>query len=251
VLHPGDMGAVAGRCLVEAGHTVLWASQDRSRETATRAEAAGLTDAGTIGALTARATVILSICPPGAALDVARSVSGFDGIYLDANAISPQTASAVAAIVTSGGATYADGGIVGPPPAARGTTRLFLSGDGAVAVEKLFEGTPLETRIVTSGPFSASSVKMAYAAWSKGSIALLLATAALAEAEGISDTITEEWARSMPALAERLRHANRSASGKGWRWVAEMEEIAATMAADGLPDGFHRAAAEIFRNPPG
>jgi len=42
----------------------------------------------------------------------------------------------------------------------------------------------------------------------------------------------------------------RSATAKGWRWIAEMEEIGASMAAAGLPDGFHQAAAEIFRRVP-
>jgi len=41
------------------------------------------------------------------------------------------------------------------------------------------------------------------------------------------------------------------AAAKGWRWIAEMEEIAATFAAAGQPDGFHLAAAEVFASPPG
>jgi 3-hydroxyisobutyrate dehydrogenase-like beta-hydroxyacid dehydrogenase len=247
VLHPGEMGAVVGRCLVGAGAFVLWASQGRGAETAARAGAAGLTDAGTIEEAVARADVVLSICPPHAAVDVARAVSGFAGLYVDANAISPQTASEVAAIVTADGATYIDGGIIGPPPAQPGTTRLYLSGDEAEAARSLFDSTPLDARIVPAGPFAASSMKMAYAAWTKGSAALLLAARALAEAEGISEELLAEWALSQPALGGRLRSGAQSASAKGWRWVAEMEEIAATMAAAGLPDGFHRAAAEVYQ----
>ena len=33
---------------------------------------------------------------------------------------------------------------------------------------------------------------------------------------------------------------------KAWRFAGEMEEIAATLEAAGLPDGFHRAAAEAY-----
>ncbi|HEY4850806.1 MAG TPA: NAD(P)-binding domain-containing protein, partial [Streptosporangiaceae bacterium] len=121
VLHPGEMGAAVGGCLVAAGHPVLWASAGRSSGTGARAEAAGLRDAGTIAALSRQADIILSICPPAAALDVARSVaepadSGFRGVFVDANAISPGTAREVCAIVQAAGASYVDGGIIGPPP---------------------------------------------------------------------------------------------------------------------------------------
>jgi 3-hydroxyisobutyrate dehydrogenase-like beta-hydroxyacid dehydrogenase len=243
------MGAVVGRCLAGTGHPVLWASDGRGQETAARAKAAGLTDVSAVAAAAGQADVVLSICPPHAAADVARSVRGFAGLYIDANAISPRTASDVAAIVTSGGATYVDGGLIGPPPAQQGTTRLYLSGDqaAAAAAAALFENTPLDVRVVAAGPFSASAVKMAFAAWTKGSIALLLASRALAEAEGISEELLAEWAISQPALADRLRYGTQSTAAKGWRWIAEMEEIAATMTAAGLPDGFHQAAADLYR----
>jgi len=250
ILHPGEMGSVVGRCLVQRGFEVLWASAGRGARSAGRAEAAGLTDAGSIGEVTDRADVVLSICPPHAAVDVARAVAGFGGTYVDANAISPQTAQQVAAIVTGGGATYVDGGIIGPPPAEAGRTRLYLSGDAAPSVKELFDQTPLESRIVTAGPWSASSLKMAYAAWTKGSGALLLTVHALAQAEGVGEALAAEWAQSLPGLSDRLPGTTRSAQEKGWRWVGEMEEIAATMAAAGLPDGFHLAAAEVYKKSP-
>jgi uncharacterized protein DUF1932 len=93
----------------------------------------------------------------------------------------------------------------------------------------------------------ASAVKMAYAAWTKGTAALVLAVRETARAEGVEETLVAEWARSLPGLADEHARALRSAEAKGWRWVAEMEEIAATFAAAGQPDGFHRAAAEIYR----
>ena len=96
LLHPGEMGAAIGRCLTDRGHTVLWASQGRSPATAERAAAAGLTDAGTVPELARRAEIILSVCPPHAARSVAGSVTGFGGVFVDANAVSPQTARSVA-----------------------------------------------------------------------------------------------------------------------------------------------------------
>src|ERR1017187_4684706 len=151
LLHPGEMGAAVGKCLTGRGHPVLWASEGRSPETAARAGPAGLTDVGSAAELAGRADVIFSICPPHAALDVAWTVQGFTGLFVDANAVSPATARAVALLVEGGGASYVDGGIIGPPPVIPGSTRLYLSGPQAEAVRLLFAGTPLDARIAAGG----------------------------------------------------------------------------------------------------
>jgi 3-hydroxyisobutyrate dehydrogenase-like beta-hydroxyacid dehydrogenase len=250
LLHPGEMGAAVGRCLTGRGHEVLWASEGRGPDTAARAAAAGLTDAGTIAALAGRAQVIMSVCPPHAALDVAWAVHGFRGLYVDANAVSPGTAREVARLICESGGQYVDGGIIGAPPQRPGTTRLYLSGGDAGQIAALFAGTPLDARVVSGPVTAASAVKMAYAGWTKGTAALLLAVRALAREQGVEDALLAEWALSQPGLEARSEGAARSAADKGWRWVGEMEEIGATMSAAGLPDGFHQAAAEIFRRSP-
>ena len=250
LLHPGDMGAAVGRCLTGRGHEVLWASEGRGPDTAARAKAAGLADAGTIAALAARAEVIISVCPPHAALDVAWAVHGFGGLYVDANAVSPGTAREVARLICESGGRYVDGGIIGPPPEKPDVTRLYLSGDDAEQVAALFAGTPLDARVISGSATAASAVKMAYAGWTKGTAALLLSVRALAREQGVEDALLAEWALSQPGLDARSEGAARSAAAKGWRWVGEMEEIGATMSAAGLPDGFHQAAAEIFRRAP-
>jgi 3-hydroxyisobutyrate dehydrogenase-like beta-hydroxyacid dehydrogenase len=273
LLHPGEMGAALGRCLRDRGHVVLWASAGRGSATAARAAAAGLIDSGTVTEIAFRCDVIVSVCPPHAALEVAREVAGagFGGLYVDANAISPATVREVAAIVADGGAGCVDGGIIGTPPVKPGFIRLYLSGSRAGPVQELFEDTPVDVRVVDHGGLSgtgqdgaaldgagagigvigaASAVKMAYASWTKGSAALLLAARVLARAQGVEDVLLAEWGLSQPGLEERSGRAASSAAGKGWRWVAEMEEIAATMGAAGLPEGFHQAAAEIYRRAP-
>jgi 3-hydroxyisobutyrate dehydrogenase-like beta-hydroxyacid dehydrogenase len=250
LLHPGEMGAAVGQCLADAGHAVLWASDGRGPDTAARAQDAGLTDVGSTRRMTAEADVIMSICPPHAALDVAWAVHGFTGLYLDANAIAPDTAREVAKLITDSGGRYVDGGIIGSPPRTAGTTRLYLSGEHAPEIQALFAGTPLEPRIVSGGDTAASAVKMAYASWTKGTSALLLAARALAQAEGVEDALLAEWSMSQPQLAGQVERAARSAVTKGWRWIGEMEEIAASMAGAGLPDGFHQAAAEVYRRSP-
>jgi 3-hydroxyisobutyrate dehydrogenase-like beta-hydroxyacid dehydrogenase len=247
LLHPGEMGAAVGGCLVTAGHTVLWDPSGRSRASTGRALAAELTGT-TFASLVAKSSVIVSICPPHAALEVARTVAetGFSGIYVDANAISTETAAQVAAIATAGGADYVDGGIIGQPPENAGHTRLYLSGPRAAEVQGLFGRSALEARVAPGPLFAASATKMAYAAWTKGTSALLLACRALARAEGVEQTLLAEWALSQPTLAQRAEGAANSAASKGWRWVGEMEEIADSMTAAGLPAGFHEAAAEIY-----
>jgi 3-hydroxyisobutyrate dehydrogenase-like beta-hydroxyacid dehydrogenase len=241
------MGSAVGGLLARAGHEVLWASEGRSEATAARARTAGLSDAGTIAGLAARSDVILSICPPHGAVETAHAVGAFDGIYVDANAISPATAAEVGAIV----ARYVDGGIIGPPPDGEApTTRLYLSGAEAPTVAALFDATGLPTPVLGADPTSASALKMAYAGWTKGSAALLLTVRAAARAHGVEEALIAEWEQSIPALPERSRQAARAADEKGWRWVAEMQEIAATMAAAGLPAGFHEAAAEVFTQAP-
>ena len=151
---------------------------------------------------------------------------------------------------TGNGGTYVDGGIIGPPPGSPGTTRLYLSGDHAGAIVDLFKGTGLDTRITAGPTTAASAVKMAYAAWTKGTAAMLLAARALARAEGVEEALLAEWALSQPNLADQSQRAAQSGVTKGWRWIAEMEEIAHSMAEAGLPDGFHQAAAEIYRRCP-
>ncbi len=237
LLHPGEMGSAIGADLVGCGHEVIWASEGRSGDT--RARAGDFRDVGLAETLAAEAELVLSICPPHAALDVANSVTGFAGIYVDANAISPDRARQVAALH----ARFVDGGIVGGPPGAVGDTRLYLSGTEAPAVAALFAGGIVDARIVPD----ASALKMTYAAWSKGTAAMLLALYDVARHYGVDEALVAEWRESQAELEARLAAAGRSAERKGWRWVGEMEEIADTFAAAGQPDGFHRAAAEVFR----
>jgi 3-hydroxyisobutyrate dehydrogenase-like beta-hydroxyacid dehydrogenase len=246
LLHPGAMGAAVGAALAAPGHEVLWASAGRSDATAARAADAGLVDAGEVPALLERSEVVLSICPPHAAPDVAAQVAGFGGLFVDCNAIAPFTASAVARTVEAGGAAYVDGGIVGPPPADGASTRLYLSGPRAAEVAALFAGTPVDARDLGPEPAAASALKMAYAAWTKGAAALLLAALAAAERLGVEAALRAEWAHSLPDLPARAERARADATEKGWRWVGEMEEIARTFADAGLPAGFHQAAAEVF-----
>lgn len=237
------MGAtVAAACT----GTVLWASEGRSEATRTRAADAGLTDAGNIESLVSAADVVISVCPPHGAVALAGAVAdaGFEGCYVDANAVAPATVREIASRFEH----FVDGGLIGPPAIRPGTTRLYLSGVGADRVAARFEGSVLEPRVLDGGgPGTASALKMAYASWTKGTSALLAAVAAMAAAEGVADDLLTEWDLSLPGVAERLARSASEVAPKAWRWTGEMDQIAATFAGAGLPDGFHRAAGEVYR----
>ena len=249
ILHPGEMGARVAAAARTAGANVSWVSDARGDASRRRASEAGLEDAGSLEALAARSDIIISVCPPEAATSLAEAVAGkeFTGIFVDANAVSSETAQMVAAIVEAAGARFVDGGIIGPPPRSAGTTRLYLSGADASSVASAFEGSVLEAVVIGSRPGAASAVKVCYAAWTKGSSALLTAIRALALAEGVEAALLEEWSISQPGLEARSAAGARNNAFKAWRFAGEMREIAATFAAAGLPDGFHAGAADIYQ----
>ena len=248
LLHPGEMGSMVGAAARANGVRVLWASEERSADTQERAAAAGLEDVKTLHALVGASEVILSVCPPHAAADLARVVAGlgFAGIYVDANAVAPATAREIGRIVEGRGATLVDGGIIGPPPVKRGSTRLYLSGAQAGRICRLFEQGALEAIAMEGGPGAASAIKMAYASYTKGSSALLMGIRALAMQAGVDEALVAEWERSQPGVAARSERAARDNARKAWRFTGEMAEIAATFKDAGLPDGFFLAAGEIY-----
>jgi 3-hydroxyisobutyrate dehydrogenase-like beta-hydroxyacid dehydrogenase len=248
ILHPGEMGAEVGAAARAGGARVLWVSAGRGGATRDRAGAAGLEDAGTLNAALGQASVALSVCPPHAAVDLAKSVAaeGFRGTYVDANAISPDTSRRIGAIVEAAGAQFVDGGIIGPPPTKPGTTRLYLSGSESGTFAVLFSNTSLGAIVLDAPVGAASALKACYAGWTKSAATLLLSVRALARHEGVEAALTEEWKISQPNLFAQLDRAVLQ-SRKGWRWIAEMEEIGATFDQAGLPDGYALAAAEACR----
>jgi len=236
----------SSKATTTAGRPAVNRVQGRSEATRARAERAGLRARATLPALLEGLDAVVSICPPGAALAVARWVrdQGFAGLYVEANAVSPGTARAIHRVVGQG---FVDGGVVGPPAVKAGTTRIYLSGAQAHAVADWFSAGPLEAVVMDGGPGAASALKMAYAAYTKGLSALVLSVRALADAEAVTSTLLREWGLSQPGLAERSAQMARATAGKAWRFADEMREIAATFESTGLPGDFHRAAAEVFQ----
>ena len=245
LLHPGAMGETVGLTLLASGHDVFWCSAERSAASKNRAQ--HFQEQTSLNALCETVEAIVSVCPPASALGMARDVqqAGFDGVYIDANAIAPSTAEEVAGIF---GSKYVDGGIIGPPAHRQGSTRLYLSGTQAESAQKWFSEGNLEASVINDGVSSASALKMAYAAYSKGSSALLLAVNTLAQHNGVLGNLHQEWQLSQPGLVERSENTALGVAGKAWRFVGAMEEIASTFEQAGLPGAFHLGAADFYRS---
>lgn len=249
ILHPGEMGISVAVSAQNSGHTVFWASQGRSSQTHKRAQSHSLVDAHSPEELCQTCSIIISVCPPHAAEEVAKQVlaHSFKGLYVDVNAISPQRAMRIGEAMTQRGIAFVDGGIIGGPAWEANTTCLYLSGREAQRVANCFSAGLLQTEIIGERIGKASAVKMCYAAHTKGTTALLCAILGAAEGLGVREELERQWSRDDSNFAERAAQQVRRVTAKAWRFAGEMEEAAATFAEAGMPGGFHSAAADIYR----
>lgn len=249
VLHPGQMGVTIAAALVKAGHSVYWVSAGRSADTLRRAKDADLQELETLRSMCSNCQYIFSICPPDQSTAVAQQVvdNDFRGTYIDCNAVSPITAQRVTSILSQQGVTCVDGGIIGPPAVQAGNTRLYLSGKSAAEVASLFDNTVVDARVIGDETGAASALKMAYAGWTKGSMALLMTQYALAKQQGVEAALIEEWKLSLTGMEDKLDNACTSSAPKAWRFTGEMAEIAETLEQSGLPRGWFDAATETYQ----
>ena len=240
-LHPGLMGeTLAANCSAES----LWAAEGRSADTRARAESSELIEVASIAELAGQADAIVSICPPAAAADVAEAVhqAGFRELYVDANAISPETARSIGSRFDH----FVDGSVIGPPAHREGTTRLYLSGQRAHEVAALYDGSLIDARVISGDVGAASALKMAYASWTKIGAALQLAIRSMAEAEGVDSALVDEWNISQKGMVDRSELVAAGVGPKAWRFTGEMAQISNAFAATSLPSGFADAANEIY-----
>jgi hypothetical protein len=172
--------------------------------------------------------------------------NNFKGLYIEANAISPQRTKHIGQALVDGGIDFVDGGIIGGPAWQAGQTCLYLSGPSAEVAAAYFSAGPLETAVIGEEIGKASALKMCYAAYTKGRTALLCSIQALAEKLGVRAELEREWSDFQPDLAVEAAERTRRVTAKAWRFAAEMEEISATFVAAGLPGGFHQSASEIY-----
>lgn len=249
ILHPGEMGISIAASALNNGHEVYWVSTGRSYNTRLRAEKHHLIELNSLSELCRIVEIVICICPPAAAEEVARAVieAGFTGLYLDANAIAPQRSISLGQQIDATGIRYVDGSIIGGPAWTPKETWLYLSGVQAGEVARLFSKGPLEAKILGDKIGKASALKMCYAAYSKGTTALLAAILAAADTLGVREDLFAHWDMDQIDFSEKVTSRVTHVTAKAWRFEGEMREIAATLREAGLPGEFHDAAAEVYR----
>ena len=253
ILAPGDMGHAVGAVLRQGGLRVVTNLAGRSARTAALAKSAGIEPVAGDDALVREADILLSIAPPAEAVGIARRVAsalrttGSPLVYADCNAISPETTREVGDVVTAVGAAYVDAGIIGPPPKpGEGKTRIYVSGPDAPRVAEL-TAHGLDVRIVDGGIGAASAVKMCYAATTKGAQGIVTQALVAAEALGVGKALRAELELSRKHVLTEMAVSLPKVPPKAFRWVAEMEEIAATFASAGLTPTVFEGMALVYR----
>jgi len=249
LLHPGEMGAAVAAQIRRNGHTVLWCPRGRGPESRRRADAAGLGQVADLPSMLARCSVVLSICPPAAAEEVAGQVAdaGYRGVFVEANAVSPALVERIVGIVRAGGALPVDGSIIGAPPGGQRVTRLYLAGEPLLVrrVTRLVAGTNVEAMALGADLGSASALKMAFASFQKASRVLAALAHGLADTYGVTDALLAEADR-MPSTILSDRDYLPSVARRAWRWAPEMREIARTLDDADLPPDVANAVAGVL-----
>lgn len=230
IIAPGNMGAGVATRLTANGLRVLTSLDGRSAASQRRAAEAGMTAAS--DAEIAGADFLLSIVPPGQAFALAEKLkpalraSNHRPVFVECNAVSPQTVGKIAAVVAEAGCPFVDGGIIGPPPRVdTSRTRIYVSGPDAARVGEL-KNYGLDIRVMEGKIGDASALKMSYGAFNKGIVALGAITALAAERAGVGNAFRAELAESQSARLTELTRTIPDMLPKAYRWVAEFEEIA-------------------------
>jgi 3-hydroxyisobutyrate dehydrogenase-like beta-hydroxyacid dehydrogenase len=230
VIAPGNMGAGVAARLTANGVRVLTSLDGRSAASRQRAADAGMIAAS--DAEIAGADILLSIVPPGQALTLAHRLktalraSSHKPVFVECNAVSPRTAEKIAAVIAAAGCPFVDGGIMGPPPRIDSSrTKMYVSGPEAGRVAGLNK-YGLDIRVMGGKIGDASALKMSYAAFNKGVVALGAIAALAADRAGVGNALRAELAESQPARFSELARTIPDMLPKAYRWVAEFEEIA-------------------------
>jgi len=251
IISPGDMGSGIGKALVQEGYQVLTCLEGRSPLTKELAQQSGFQDTLNVDSLLSQTDCLISIVPPESAISVAQEVAGHIEsakpglIYVDCNAIAPQTAQKVSEIIGGAGVRFVDGGIIGSPPERRGLTRVYISGPDRSDVLDL-HGQNMEFRDLGDKIGTASALKMCYASQTKGTTALWLHSIITAQSLGVLDALRNEWSSSHPELWGRIEGNIPTVPHRAGRWVSEMKEIALTMEGIGLTQDVFEGAAAMY-----
>ncbi len=250
IIAPGNMGAGVAKRLTENKVTVLTALAGRSAASGERARAAGMTAASEREL--AEADFLLSIVPPGEALALARRLTPIltaanrKPIYVECNAVSPQTMLKIADVIAETGCRFVAAGIIGPPPkAGTSNTKFYASGPAAKDFARLND-YGLIVRVLDGELTAAPALKMSYAGITKGFTALGATMMLAATRGGAAEALKAELAESQQPLLGYLSRQMPGMYGKAYRWVAELDEISAFVGEDRPEHEILAAAARLY-----
>jgi 3-hydroxyisobutyrate dehydrogenase-like beta-hydroxyacid dehydrogenase len=251
VVSPGDMGQAIAVRLKACGSDVYTALDGRSPRTRDLAAQAGLVDCGSMENLVMTCDLIFSVLNPGAAVDKAREVAAAVGttgkkpLFVDCNAVSPQTVREIDGIIRQAGATFIDAGIIGPPPRGNARTRIYVSGPDAEVLTGINDKN-LDIRVAGERIGDASAVKMCYAAYTKGAVALGMETLIAARILGVDRLLETEMEESLADVRKWILSRSTPMPPKAHRWVPEMLEIAKTFEGVGMTPRMLQGAADMY-----
>jgi 3-hydroxyisobutyrate dehydrogenase-like beta-hydroxyacid dehydrogenase len=178
---------------------------------------------------------------------VAREVAAtrFRGVFVDANAAAPQHKVELAREMEALGVRFVDGGVIGLPSRVRGETTMFLSGAAAEEAAVCFAKGAIAAEVLGAEVGRASALKILFAAYNKGTVALYASLYAAAERYGVFEELQGQFVHRGLSL-EKIEAQILRSTPKAWRWVEEMREISAALEAVGQPGEFHQAAARVY-----
>ena len=251
VMAQGTMGSGVARRLSESGAAVRTLLSGRSAGSAARAQAAGMQPMADERALLDGADFFLSILPPGEAENLTRrlaptlSALAKKPVYADCNAVSPQTALRIAAIIAPTGAKFVDAGIIGGPPRPGYSPAIYASGpaSGETAV---IRDWGIDWRVIDGPVGAASGLKMSYAGITKGTTAIAAAMLLGAARFGCGEALIAELSKSQPEMLKRMRGSIPTMYDKAYRWVGEMEEISDFLGANKPSADMYAAIARLY-----
>ena len=251
VMAQGMMGAGVGKRLAERGATVKTLLSGRSEASANRAKAAGMAQAADERDLLQGADYFLSILPPDQAEDLASRLAPalqslpVKPVYVDCNAVSPQTALRIAGIVEPTGAAFVDGGIIGGPPREGYSPAIYASGPHAERTRPIAD-YGIDWRIIAGPIGAASGLKMSYAGITKGTTAIAAAMLLGAARFGCAEALIAELQSSQPEMLGRMKKSIPGMYDKAYRWVGEMEEISDFLDANAPSSDMYKGIARLY-----
>jgi L-threonate 2-dehydrogenase len=252
IMAQGTMGAGVGKRLGERGAAVRTLLSGRSEASAGRAKTAGMQPVADERELLAGADYFLSILPPDQAEALASRLApalqslARKPVYVDCNAVSPQTAARVAAIVEPTGAAFVDGGIIGGPPRDGYSPAIYASGPQAQRTRPIGDHG-IDWRIIEGPVGAASGLKMSYAGITKGTTAIAAAMLLGAARFGCAEALIAELSSSQPEMLGRMKKSIPGMYDKAYRWVGEMEEISDFLDANAPSSEMYRGIARLYK----